>query len=235
MTEQDPSNHDQEQEREQEQGLIRLTPVEARVLACLMEKQRTTPDQYPLTLNSLTTACNQKSSRHPVMHLEQGEVGHTVNTLRDRDLIHASLAGRVERYDHRMGGTLDLRREGLAVLAVLMLRGPQTLGEIRTNSARLAELASLDAVADLVGELIERTPPLVTELPRSPGRREERYAHLLSGTPAPEPEAAIAPRAEATGRSADRDSRIDALEQELTRLREEVERLWQLTGLADRR
>ena len=214
---------------------VRLTPVEARVLACLMEKQRTTPDQYPLTLNALTSACNQKSSRNPVMHLEQGEVGHTINTLRDRDLIHASLTGRSERYDHRMGGALDLRREGLAVLTVLMLRGPQTLGEIRTNSARLAEFPSLDAVHETIRSLIERDPPLVLELPRSPGRREERYAHLLCGTPPPE---AAEPRAAAPASTAGAtaaEHRIDALEQELAQLREEVERLWQLTGLADKR
>ena len=229
MTEQFPRDSDQGHDA------IELSAVEARVLACLMEKQRTTPDQYPLTLNALTTACNQKSSRHPVMSLDQATVGHTVNVLRDRGLIHASFSGRTERYDHKMGGALHLRREGLAVLTVLMLRGPQTLGEIRTNSARLAEFPSLDAVATMVRELIERTPPLVTELPRAAGRRDERYAHLLCGTPPPEPAPADPPGAEAAGTSSARDQRIDTLEQELARLREEVERLWQLTGLADKR
>lgn len=226
MTDQDATHPDQDQ--------IQLTPVEARVLGCLMEKQRTTPDQYPLTLNALTTACNQKSSRHPVMSLEQGEVGHTVNALRDRDLIHASFSGRTERYDHRMGGALHLKREGLAVLTVLILRGPQTLGEIRTNSGRLAEFQNLDAVAQTIADLAERTPPLVTELPRAPGRREERYAHLLCGTPDPEPVVSV-PRADTGPAAVTRDQRIDAMEEELTRLRGEIERIWELTGLAERR
>ena len=120
-----------------------LTPIEARIVGCLMEKQRTTPEQYPLTLNALVSACNQKSSRHPVMQLDPGEVGRSVNRLRDRGLVHAGLASRTERYDHKMVGTYHLSREEQAVLAVLMLRGPQTLGELRTNSGRMAEFADL--------------------------------------------------------------------------------------------
>ncbi|EFK94931.1 conserved hypothetical protein, partial [sediment metagenome] len=153
--------------------------MEARIIGCLMEKQRTTPEQYPLTLNALVSACNQKSSRHPVMQLETGEVGHTVNQLRDRGLVHASFSGRTERYDHKMVGTYHLSREEQAVLAVLLLRGPQTLGELRTNTGRMAEFADLAAVGDTLKALMERSPALVMELPRLPGRREERFAHLL--------------------------------------------------------
>ena len=212
---------------------IELTAVEARVIGCLMEKQRTTPEQYPLTLNALVSACNQKSSRHPVMQLTPGEVGHTVNQLRDRGLIHAGFSGRTERYDHKMVGSFHLSREEQAVLTVLILRGPQTLGELRTNTGRMADFPDLDAVAATLRSLIDRSPALVTELPRLPGRREERYAHLLSGTPAPEDIPAA--QAHLSASAGSRDARIEVLETEIARLRTELDQLWELTGLADRR
>lgn len=209
-----------------------LTAVEARILGCLMEKQRTTPDQYPLSLNALVAACNQKSSRHPIMSLESGEVGHTVNRLRDRGLVHAGLASRTERYDHKLVGTYHLSREEQAVLTVLMLRGPQTLGELRTNSARLADFHSLEAVGEALRGLMERSPALAVELPRAPGRREERYAHLLCGEPGPE-ELAAGSTGSATAVGSE--ARLAALESEVARLRAELERLWELTGLGERR
>ena len=216
-----------------------LTPVEARILGCLMEKQRTTPEQYPLTLNALVTACNQKSSRQPVMNLSPGEVGHQVNQLRDRGLIHAAFAGRTERYDHKLVGTYHLDRPEQAVLTVLMLRGPQTLGELRTNGARLAEFADLEAVAATLRALAERVPALIMELPRLPGKREERYIHLLCGTPDAAElaalSAAVGGPAGAAATGGERDDRIAALDEEVARLRSEIDRLWTLTGLADRR
>ena len=216
-----------------------LTPVEARIIGCLMEKQRTTPEQYPLSLNALVSACNQKSSRYPVMHLDPGEVGRNVNRLRDRGLVHAGLASRTERYDHKMVGTYHLGREEQAVLAVLILRGPQTLGELRTNSGRMAEFADLGAVSDALSGLMERSPSLIMELPRAPGRREERYIHLLCGAPGPEELARLiaagAGPVTAAAAAPGGDGRIEALEQEVARLRDELERLWELTGLADRR
>lgn len=214
-------------------GPSELTPVEARIIGCLMEKQRTTPEQYPLTLNALVNACNQKSSRHPVMQLEVGEVGHTVNRLRDRGLVHASFAGRTERYDHKMVGTYHLTRQEQAILTVLMLRGPQTPGELRINTGRMAEFPSLEAVADTLQALMDRSPALVVELPRLPGRREERYAHLLCGVPVEE----SAPQTPATEGAvvAARDARLEALESEVARLRDELDRLWRLTGLAGQR
>ncbi len=205
-----------------------LTQVEARVLGCLMEKQRSTPDQYPLTLNGLVTACNQKTSRSPVMRLEVGEVGHTVNLLRDRALVHASFSGRTERYDHRMTGHFKLDRQQQALLCVLMLRGPQTLGELRTNAARLADFADLGAVGDTLRALEEREPPLVVELPRLSGMREERYAHLLCGEPEQElPASAAAP---ATRRGSETDQRIERLEAEVASLRIELDALKQTIG-----
>jgi len=214
-----------------------LTAVEARILGCLMEKQRTTPDQYPLTLNALVLACNQKTSRDPVMSLELGEVGHVVNTLRDRGLIYASFAGRTERYDHKMASSFRLDRQEQAVLCTLMLRGPQTLGELRINTGRMAEFSGLPAVADVVQRLAEREPPLVTQLAHLPGKREDRFAHLLCGAPRqdlPSPSRGTEPAP--AGRTQDAwEARISALEAQVATLQAEVEALWELTGLADRR
>jgi hypothetical protein len=200
-----------------------LDPTEARVLGCLMEKQRTTPDQYPLTVNALTNACNQKSARHPVMHLEIGQVGHTVNVLRDRGLIHASFTGRTERYDHKLAGHFMLNRRQQALLCVLMLRGPQTQGELRTNAARLADFPDLATVNQTLQELASHQPALVRELPRVAGTREQRYAHLLCGEPAVEPQR---PRpASADSAHDDQSERIDRLEAEVAALRADLEAL----------
>jgi len=198
-----------------------LSPLEARVLGCLMEKQRTTPDQYPLTLNALVSACNQKTSRHPVMQLTPGEVGHTVNVLRDRGLIHASFSGRTERYDHKLAGTYLLDRRQLGLLCALMLRGPQTPGELRTNAARLADLPDLVTVQETLASLEQHDPPLVRELPRQAGAREQRFAHLLCGEPKLEASAASPTRKGDTGeaalahRVAELEERVTALEDAL--------------------
>jgi uncharacterized protein YceH (UPF0502 family) len=206
-----------------------LTPVEARILGCLIEKQRTTPDNYPLTLNALVQACNQKTSRHPVMSLELGEVGHTVNVLRDRDLIDGRFAGRVERYDQRLVSALHLDRRQTAVMATLMLRGPQTAAELRANGGRLAELPDLAAVDFALRNLMQRDPPLVIALPRSPGRREERYAHTLCGP------VDAAELDEPSGAPAARHERLAQLEEEVAQLRAELDALWELTGFAEQR
>lgn len=194
-----------------------LSPIEARVIGCLMEKQRTTPDQYPLTLNALVSACNQKSSRHPVMHLTPGDVGHTVNQLRDRGLIHASFSGRTERYDHKLAGTYLLDRRQLGVLCALMLRGPQTPGELRTNAARLADLPDLATVHETLDSLANHEPPLVRELPRQAGAREQRFAHLLCGEPKVEAPADPAAGATGTGDGALAE-RVERLEQQMHEL-----------------
>jgi uncharacterized protein len=214
-----------------------LTPLEARILASLMEKQRTTPDQYPLTLNALVLACTQKTSRDPVMSLEVGEVGHVVNTLRDRGLVYASFAGRTERYDHKMASSFRLDRQEQAVLCTLMLRGPQTLGELRINTGRMAEFTDLPAVAEAVRRLSTRDTPLVVQLAHLPGKREDRFAHLLCGEP--RREASSAPPELGRGSGASRQDaqadRIALLEGQLAALRAEMDALWELTGLAGRR
>ena len=210
-----------------------LTPIEARLIGCLMEKQRTTPDQYPLTLNALVSACNQKTARQPVMTLSPGEVAHAAGQLRDRGLIHVSSSGRTERYDHKLVGTYFISREEQALLSVLVLRGPQTLGELRTNAVRLADFPTLEAVAKALRGLAERSPALVTELPRVAGRREERYAHLLCGTPIEETTNPGQPTSSAAGDA--QDERLAALETVVAALRTELDRLWSLTGLADHR
>jgi hypothetical protein len=208
-----------------------LTPLEARVLGCLMEKQRTTPDVYPLTLNALVQACTQKTSRNPVMRLEIGEVGQTVNRLRDRGLIHASLSGRAERYDHKMASNYHLNRDEQALMCALMLRGPQTAGELRTNAGRMAEFADLQAVEQTLTGLAAREPPLVTRLPRLPGKREERFGHLLCG--AIEHHATQGVSVAASDEP--QDDRIADLEAQIEAMRAELDALWRLTGLADRR
>jgi len=204
-----------------------LTAQEARVLACLMEKQRTTPDQYPLTLNALVTACNQRSSRHPIMHMEPGKVGHTVNQLRDRGLIHASFSGRTERYDHKLAGTFMLDRRQQALLCMLMLRGPQTAGELRTNTARIAEFGDLAEVHITLMELVEHEPPLVRELPRQSGKREQRYAHLLCGEPDNEVSAPVAARSPRSDTASALESRVEQLEEAVANLRDEIAALKQ--------
>ncbi|MCG6863605.1 MAG: YceH family protein [Chromatiaceae bacterium] len=208
-----------------------LTAVEARVLGCLMEKQRTTPDAYPLTLNALVQACNQKTSRNPVMRLETSEVGHTVNHLRDRGLIHASFAGRAERYDHMMASNYQLDRQEQALLCVLMLRGPQTAGELRTNAGRMADFTDLQAVETTLAGMTQREPPLVTRLPRLPGKREERFGQLLCGEIEQEaPDAAGVSTHQAPG-----DERIADLEARVIAMGKELDALWELTGLTDQR
>ncbi|KAA6182574.1 DUF480 domain-containing protein [Thiohalocapsa marina] len=199
-----------------------LTPLEARILGCLMEKQRTTPDQYPLTLNALVTACNQKTARHPVMKLTPGEVGHAVGVLRDRGLIHEDLGGRATRYDHKLAGTFMLDRRQQALLCLLLLRGPQTLGELRTNASRLADFASLEQIKETLQTLIAHERAIARELPRQAGMREGRYAQLLTGEPdlsqLQEPATASAPAVDNALLE-----RVEALEQQMAALLDRLE------------
>jgi len=161
-----------------------LNEIQARVLGCLMEKKETTPEQYPLTTNSLRLACNQKTARNPVSHYSEGEVGHAVRELIAMGLAREAWGARVAKYEHEAGKALGLQSKGLALLCPLILRGPQTLGELKVNSQRLFAFDDLDDVMHVLQRLAEHEPALVTILPRQPGQKEERYAHLLCGEPA---------------------------------------------------
>lgn len=166
----------------------RLTAVDTRVLGCLLEKAATTPEVYPLTLNSLVLACNQKSNRNPVVDFDETTVLESIDDLRKAKFVfRVDIAGsRTPKYRHNIDELLGLSKAGKALLTVLLLRGPQTLGELRTRSERMHAFATTDEVAETlesVAEEVER--PLWTKLPRLPGKKEERYQHLLSGEPDP--------------------------------------------------
>jgi len=165
-------------------SLPTLSLLETRVLGVLVEKQRAVPDTYPLTLNALTAGCNQKTSRDPVLSATEAEVQLALDRLRSLSLIIESSGGRVMRYAHNIERVLGVPSQAVALLATLMLRGPQTVGELRINCERLHRFADTSAVEAFLHELAERaTGALVVELPRAPGARENRWAHLLSGTP----------------------------------------------------
>lgn len=170
---------------------VSLSAIEARVLGVLVEKQRTVPDVYPMSLNALTAGCNQKSSRNPVMEAAEPQVQAAVDRLKALNLAFESSGGRVARYAHNVERVLHITEAAVALLAVLMLRGPQTVGELRINAERLQKFADVSAVEALLRELSERPAgALVAELPRQPGARENRWVHLLCGAPARESVAA---------------------------------------------
>lgn len=186
-----------------------LNELQARVLGCLIEKKETTPEQYPLTTNSLRLACNQKTARHPISNYTEGEVGHAVRELIAFGMAREAWGGRVARYEHDAGKALGLQGKALAVLCPLILRGPQTLGEIRTNSQRLHAFTDLDDVQYVLQRLAEHEPPLAKCLPRQPGQKEERFAHLLCGEAAiPEVTSGARPAAA----RAELEQRIETLE-----------------------
>jgi len=200
-----------------------LTDVEARIVGCLIEKEATTPDQYPLTLNSLRTACNQKSSRHPVMNLEAGEIGHALRQMADLRLVSEIRGSRVEKYQHHFSEVAEVLKKEQAVLCVLLLRGAQTPGEIRTRCQRIHDFEDLDDLHFILDRLIDRSPPPVARLPRGAGQKDDRYLQLMCGEPSPEAllEAATAPSSGTASRSALEEklealtARVEALEQKL--------------------
>ena len=170
-----------------------LNDVEVRVLGSLIEKEITTPDYYPLSLNALVAACNQSSNRNPVVHFDEDTVARATESLREKKLVHQvdRSESRVSKYRHVLYEAMNFGRPAVAVMGVLMLRGPQTVGEIRTRSNRLYDFTSLDEVELTLNALMSREPPLVVRLPRQAGQKEVRFAHLLSGEVTltePEPE-----------------------------------------------
>jgi hypothetical protein len=198
-----------------------LSAVEARVLGVLAEKQRTVPDTYPLTLNALVAGCNQKSSREPVMEVSDAQAQQALDSLRALSLAIESSGGRVLRYEHNLERVLQIPAPSAALLAVLLLRGPQTAGELRINCDRLHRFADISAVEGFLHELAQRPAgALVMELPRQPGSRENRWAHLLCG--APPAQAHAVPSAAVSRSHGDGDlallSRVEALEQSVAQL-----------------
>jgi uncharacterized protein len=161
---------------------IILTDVEARVLGCLVEKEITTPEYYPLSLNALLHACNQKSNRDPLMNLDENEVRSALRALGEQVLVRSAGGdSRVAKYEHRLADTFNFTRPETAILCELLLRGPQTPGELRSRAERMHLFEDLSVVLTTLKRLMEREPALVALLPRQPGMKEARYAHLLSG------------------------------------------------------
>jgi uncharacterized protein YceH (UPF0502 family) len=201
-----------------------LTPLEARVLGVLVEKEKTVPDTYPLSMNALVSGCNQKNNRDPVIRVTDAEVLAAVDELRRRTLVIESSGSRVVRFSHNVGRVLRVPDQSVAILAALMLRGPQTAGELRMNTERLHGFADISSVEGFLNELCEQPAeaggPLVTKLPRQPGEREQRWAQLLTGTPpvtAPALQAGAAPVD-----AADLPLQVQRLAAEVEQLRDEL-------------
>ena len=195
-----------------------LTAIEARVLGCLMEKAATTPDVYPLTLNALHLACNQKTARDPVMNVEIGDAGHALHTLQDKKLARVEHGARSLRYAHTADAALNLTPRAAAVIALLLLRGPQTQAELYTRSERLAAFPDPESLGDTLERLMAREPALVARIGRSAGQREDRYMHMLCGPVSMESLPSRVVEREPT-RAEALESRIEALEQAVAELR----------------
>jgi uncharacterized protein YceH (UPF0502 family) len=200
-----------------------LDEVEVRVLGALVEKQVTTPEYYPLTLHALVQACNQKNNRHPVVTYDEMIVSHAVETLRGKNLVYVfyGSTSRVPKYKHMMMEVFGLNSKELALICVLMLRGPQTPGELRGRAERLYDFSGLDEVEETLQSLIENDPQsLVRKLSRQAGQKEIRYAHLLSGEVSADYESAsVEHESRPTGKAAAGSDRLSALEQEVETLR----------------
>lgn len=203
-----------------------LNGKEVRVLGCLIEKELATPEYYPLTLNALTNASNQKSNREPIMNLEETEVIRALDSLRIKQLALVSAeGGRVPKYRHALMERLRLDPAELALLAELLLRGPQTMGELRARAERMHPFADLADVEEALKELMERTPPLATILPRQPGRKEQRYSHMFASAPETVEEERAVPPEEARLKVMAENERLATLEKEVASLHTEVAEL----------
>jgi uncharacterized protein YceH (UPF0502 family) len=218
-----------------------LTPHEARVLAVLVEKQHTVPDSYPMSLNALTLGCNQKTARDPVMQLTEGEVLQAIEGLKEQSLVSEVSGSRVTRYDHNAARGLGVPSQSVALLTLLMLRGPQTSAELRLHTERLHRFADISSVEGFLEELAEREPKRVVKLPRASGEREPRWTHLLCGQEHATSQAAAssgaAPSKDPGGVSMDELAVIKAeqarMATELGELRALVNRLVAELGLSD--
>jgi uncharacterized protein YceH (UPF0502 family) len=213
-----------------------LSLLETRVLGVLVEKQHTVPDSYPLTLNALVSGANQKTARDPVIEASEAEVQSAIDRLKSLSLLMESSGGRVMRYSHNVGKVLGIPPQSVALLAVMFLRGAQTAGELRINSDRLHKFGDILAVEGFLNELAERASgALVRELPKQPGARETRWAHLVSGAPLVAPASVSTAPAFADALSmselATMKANIDQLQSEVAVLRETVERISRELGM----
>jgi uncharacterized protein YceH (UPF0502 family) len=200
-----------------------LTEIEARVLGSLIEKQVTTPEYYPLTLNALTLACNQKNNRHPVTAYTENQVSQALDSLREKNLAYVfyGSTSRVPKYKHVMPEVMHLNPAEIALMCALMLRGAQTLGELRGNASRLHEFSGLEEVEQTLNGLISHdSEPLVARLPRQPGQKEGRFAHLLSGEIDVEALGAVETP---TPRRSGLEQRVETLEAEVEKLKDQFE------------
>ena len=207
-----------------------LTDIEIRVLGSLVEKQVTTPEYYPLSLNALTLACNQKNNRNPVTSYTEDQVSQAVETLREKNLTYVfyGSTSRVPKYKHVVPEVMHLSHPEVAVMCMLMLRGPQTPGELRGNASRLHEFTGLDDIEQTLNDLITRDEPLVVRLPRQSGQKEVRFAHLLSGdidleSLASESEHAATPKRSSHEQIDRLEQKVDALTTEFESLRQQFE------------
>lgn len=201
-----------------------LERTEVRILGALVEKQLTTPEYYPLTLNALVNACNQKNNRDPVVAFDEKTVSDALERLRDRNLVYIFYGSnaRVAKYKHMLPSVYELEPSETAVIAVLMLRGPQTLGELRERTSRMFEFGGLDEVQATIDSLARRDEPLVAKLERQPGQKDARYYHLLGGEVDVDALAAAQTASQVRGGN---HGRIEKLEEEITSLRAEIESL----------
>ncbi|MGH9458205.1 MAG: YceH family protein [Thermoanaerobaculia bacterium] len=205
-----------------------LDPIEIRALGALLEKQLATPEYYPLTLNALVSACNQKSNREPVLELGQDDVRRAMERLQELQLVWEIHGGRAVRYDHRLDGRWGLSPPTKAVVALLFLRGPQTAGEIRGRSERLHAFGTVGEVEAELRYLAQGDEPLVRELPRRPGQKEARWTHLAGGEPSAESEGEGPARVVAAADSLT--GRVERLEQEISELRQQIRSLRDALG-----
>jgi uncharacterized protein YceH (UPF0502 family) len=207
-----------------------LDPVEVRILGALMEKQLSTPEYYPLTLNALVAACNQKSNREPVMELGESEVERALDRLQDEKLVWRVLGGRAVRFDHNLDKVWHLNQREKALMTLLFLRGPQTSGELRGRSDRLHTFETVAEVEETLRDMAAHSEPLVKELPRRPGQKEERWAHTTGGAivesaPGASSETHDAPRGEPMS------ARVQRLEEQVATLTEELRALKNALGV----
>lgn len=207
-------------------GPAPLTATQARILGCLVEKEATTPESYPLTANAVILACNQKTNRDPLMELEPGDVGHSLREMENLGLVKSVHGARAQRYEHRFAAAYSVTAKQQALLSVLLLRGPQTAAELHTRCERLATFADLDDVRQTLDRLAQRQPTLALNIGRASGQREDRYMHLLSGPiDAGLLLASVKSAASAAPERADTSARIEALEAAVQALRSELDAL----------